>query len=369
MFTTADNAFVGQTLGNADDTADNGDGKTTASDSLHRNKRDLQAALDSAYFQTTAAASAISQSKCHEATEALSQASFDTAPKKIRLREPMAPDLVRITSVSSFGSGGTETKMTSPKVIVSPLVNNNLRVKRMPVPMNLNAKLLPDQNDVQRERSLVMYFYDMANAIMPVLWAVIKMFSTAFSFLARCCHSHACILMTVIQTNPQVSIALFSSMLTFLLHIITVYGSFVWDDRAAILGNPDILGTRPILEVFKHDFWGQDMALERSHKSYRPLTVLSLRLTHFRAGIESASAYHLDNVLIHSIVTYMFSRICSVLVGRYTQKKRRVLLSTMLSSVLFAVHPIHTEAVASVVGKLCSIIVFFLSALPDVISC
>ena len=127
----------------------------------------------------------------------------------------------------------------------------------------------------------------------------------------------------------------------------------MYDDRAAVLNNPDVLGIRPIFpNVFTHDFWGQDMSLDRSHKSYRPLAVLSLRLTNFRAGVESASAFHFDNVVLHALNTYIYSVICFELVGWYIEMKRLGVMSAVLASTLFAVHSIHTEPVASVVGEL-----------------
>lgn len=54
-------------------------------------------------------------------------------------------------------------------------------------------------------------------------------------------------------------------------------GEFVHDDIPAITLNRDVLGTNKIAYAFKNDFWGAPMADANSHKSYRPLTVLSFR--------------------------------------------------------------------------------------------
>lgn len=54
-------------------------------------------------------------------------------------------------------------------------------------------------------------------------------------------------------------------------------GDFVHDDIPAIKLNKDVIGTNPITYVFKNDFWGTPMADTNSHKSYRPLTILSFR--------------------------------------------------------------------------------------------
>ena len=55
-------------------------------------------------------------------------------------------------------------------------------------------------------------------------------------------------------------------------------GDFVFDDSEAILGNKDLLPETPISNLFANDFWGKKLTSKTSHKSYRPLTVLTYRL-------------------------------------------------------------------------------------------
>lgn len=54
-------------------------------------------------------------------------------------------------------------------------------------------------------------------------------------------------------------------------------GDFVHDDIPAVTFNKDVLSTNGIVNVFKNDFWGTPMADAASHKSYRPLTILTFR--------------------------------------------------------------------------------------------
>ena len=54
-------------------------------------------------------------------------------------------------------------------------------------------------------------------------------------------------------------------------------GDFVHDDRYAITENADATGRAPIHRLFGDDFWGKPMCDNTSHKSYRPLTVLTFR--------------------------------------------------------------------------------------------
>ena len=52
----------------------------------------------------------------------------------------------------------------------------------------------------------------------------------------------------------------------------------------AILRNPDITGESPVADLFVDDFWGTRLTHSGSHKSYRPLCVLSFRWNHLLAA-------------------------------------------------------------------------------------
>ena len=54
-------------------------------------------------------------------------------------------------------------------------------------------------------------------------------------------------------------------------------GAFVFDDSEALLNNPDLKPETSLIDLFYHDFWGSKLASNTSHKSYRPLTVLTFR--------------------------------------------------------------------------------------------
>lgn len=54
-------------------------------------------------------------------------------------------------------------------------------------------------------------------------------------------------------------------------------GDFVHDDIPAVTLNKDVLALNPISHAFRNDFWGTPMADISSHKSYRPLTILTFR--------------------------------------------------------------------------------------------
>lgn len=57
------------------------------------------------------------------------------------------------------------------------------------------------------------------------------------------------------------------------------HGGFVFDDSEAIVNNHDVNLKTPVVKIFSHDFWGTRLTNHASHKSYRPLTILSFRYT------------------------------------------------------------------------------------------
>ncbi|VFV42015.1 transmembrane and tpr [Lynx pardinus] len=85
------------------------------------------------------------------------------------------------------------------------------------------------------------------------------------------------------------------------------------------------------------------MAENTSHKSYRPLCVLTFKLNVFLTGM-NPFYFHAVNVILHCLVTLVLMYTCDKAVFR----NRRLAFATAL---LFAVHPIHTEAVAGIVGR------------------
>lgn len=74
-----------------------------------------------------------------------------------------------------------------------------------------------------------------------------------------------------------------SALIVFVISVVCFVnsydGDFVFDDSEAVVGNKDILPTSPLLDLFSNDFWGKKLDSKTSHKSYRPLTVLTFRYT------------------------------------------------------------------------------------------
>ncbi|XP_048355923.1 protein O-mannosyl-transferase TMTC2 [Sphaerodactylus townsendi] len=135
---------------------------------------------------------------------------------------------------------------------------------------------------------------------------------------------------------------LVSGALGLVLYLNTLGADFCYDDSRAIKTNQDLLPETPWTHIFYNDFWGTLLTHSGSHKSYRPLCSLSFRLNYAIGGMDPWS-YHLVNVLLHAAVTVLFTSFSRILLGDGYW--------TLLAGLLFASHPIHTEAVAGIVGR------------------
>ncbi|XP_025079348.1 transmembrane and TPR repeat-containing protein 4-like isoform X2 [Pomacea canaliculata] len=146
-------------------------------------------------------------------------------------------------------------------------------------------------------------------------------------------------------------------------------GNFVFDDSEAIVNNKDVLPERPVTDLLLHDFWGNQLVSKQSHKSYRPITVLTYRWNVQLAGGVFPKGFHIVNIILHGLVSVLlFSAFISIV---STHSSNHTSKAAFLSSLLFAVHPIHTESVAGLVGRadlLCALF-FLLSFMAYVKTC
>ena len=86
-----------------------------------------------------------------------------------------------------------------------------------------------------------------------------------------------------------------------------------------------------------------------SHKSYRPLTILTFRFNYWLAGGLKPWEFHLFNVILHAVVSVLTLKLFSVLIS--TRKKTTSIQfsapkASLVGALIFAVHPIHTESVS-----------------------
>lgn len=125
------------------------------------------------------------------------------------------------------------------------------------------------------------------------------------------------------------------------------WGQFVFDDSEALLGNQDVdPSSTSLQQVFSHDFWGDNISSNASHKSYRPLTVLTFRWNFWLAGGLEPFGFHLANVVLHAVVSLVYLEICTMICRKSAMGSCMTISTSAVAALLFAVHPIHTESVS-----------------------
>ena len=122
-------------------------------------------------------------------------------------------------------------------------------------------------------------------------------------------------------------------------------GDLVHDDVFAIKNNADVRPETPLSSLLANDFWGKDMSDPTSHKSYRPLTILSFRLNYLIHDLEPWG-YHAVNVFLHTLCTILFWWLCRIFVFRSDIVGNDSGALSIQAAIVFAVHPVHTEAVS-----------------------
>ena len=130
--------------------------------------------------------------------------------------------------------------------------------------------------------------------------------------------------------------ALVCAAVAVLVYLDTLDCELCYDDNEGIIKNEDLRPNSSWTQLIWNDFWGTPMHLEGSHKSYRPLCVATFRLNYLIHELEPMG-YHLVNVLLHSAVCYLYVLLCGVIFSD--------VWPALIAGLLFAVHPVHTEAV------------------------
>lgn len=137
---------------------------------------------------------------------------------------------------------------------------------------------------------------------------------------------------------------------TMLAYYYACQCDLVFDDISAIRDNKDLRPASPLKNIFLNDFWGTSMRKEHSHKSYRPLTVLTFRWNFLAHGL-NPFGYHFVNIVLHLVVCILFRNVCAILLDALCCCATTIGRTSFQAALLFAVHPVHTEAVTGVVGR------------------
>jgi len=132
--------------------------------------------------------------------------------------------------------------------------------------------------------------------------------------------------------------AVVSAGLAALVYANSLRNDFAYDDVHIVQENPDIrsLGTLP--RALIEPYWPGEFAKQLG--LWRPTTTAIVGLEYAVAG-EDPLLYHLVNVVVHALTTAIVVLVLAELMS---------LTAAFIGGLVFAVHPVHVEAVANVVG-------------------
>ena len=134
------------------------------------------------------------------------------------------------------------------------------------------------------------------------------------------------------ERRPLLYAALAVAAAAFLLYSPSLGYAFVYDDHVDV---------RQVDAVFVPGAW-TDLFTSASARLYRPLKYLSYRLDYLVGGW-SPAVFHFSNLLAHAAV-------CALLV-LLLHRRDRPIGPAALGGLWFALHPVHTEAVAWISGR------------------
>jgi Flp pilus assembly protein TadD len=126
---------------------------------------------------------------------------------------------------------------------------------------------------------------------------------------------------------------------------------FVWDDHQNILQNRWVREPERVVEAFSHHLGAFDPSLRTSY--YRPVMHLAFAATNAVAGLRPW-AFHLVNLLVHAAMSacvYLLlarwgARAAAAGPGASSRGWDALASGPLVAALLFAVHPIHAQAVA-----------------------
>lgn len=138
----------------------------------------------------------------------------------------------------------------------------------------------------------------------------------------------------------------------FLAYFNTLNNPFIWDDDALVVKSPLIKDANSLTRVFKSDLY---YGISSGSNFYRPIQTLSYIWDYYFCQLDP-KGYHLTNIFLQSIVSFLV-----FILARNLFNQAAIPVATAL---LFAVSPIHTEAVSYISGRAEMLMgVFLLSSL------
>src|SRR6266699_7103662 len=120
-----------------------------------------------------------------------------------------------------------------------------------------------------------------------------------------------------------------------MVHIGALWNQFAMDDRLIVVFNPMVHSISGVWGAFAAPYWPANLG----GLVYRPLPIASYAID---TQLHSAAWFHAVNLVLHAGVAVAVT----MLARRWASAT-----AAMAAGLIFAVHPVHVEVVASIVGR------------------
>lgn len=140
---------------------------------------------------------------------------------------------------------------------------------------------------------------------------------------------------------------LYPAVLALAIYAVTLGGVYAYDDMRLLVEDPRL---RDPSQWSRYAYESYNGGVDNL---YRPLTSISYAIQWWLHG-DRPWAFHLVNILLHAAATACVAELARRLLGGNRT-------AALIAGLLFAVHPIHTEAVANIAGRpelICSLGMF-----------
>ena len=140
--------------------------------------------------------------------------------------------------------------------------------------------------------------------------------------------------------------ALFLALVIFAAYAPGLRNDFVWDDTALVLRDPLIRSWELIPEAFQHFLFIDATPSD----FYRPIQRLTY-LADYAAFVFKPAGYHFTSILCHLGATFALLLLANELLRGWNVEERKRRWIAFGAALVWALHPIHTAAVAYVSGR------------------
>jgi protein O-mannosyl-transferase len=141
---------------------------------------------------------------------------------------------------------------------------------------------------------------------------------------------------TAFKTGSGRWAAIISALAGVALYAVTLRGTYIYDDVAIVHEDPRVLQPAQFYKLWTQPFFASSV-----DKLYRPLVSSSFAIENYLHG-DRPWMFHGVNILLHALTCALVALFAARLAGS---------VAAWVAGILFAVHPLHVEAVAGLVGR------------------